>query len=75
MKKGTFENNFNSTSAELLEKILGKANSGSIRLLNIIFSFVKKFIKPLENSTKSTMFIYWFFKFIFARVQTEQRTK
>lgn len=33
LKKNTFENNFNSTSAQVLEKILGKVNPDSIKLL------------------------------------------
>ena len=74
-KKYTIESRFNSGAASVLEHILGKANPGSVDLLNQIFYFLKKFVKPLENSTKASGFIYNLLKGLFLRVEKERTTR
>lgn len=54
---------------------LGKANPGSLKLLQTVFSFVKKFIKPLEKCHTYIKFLYWLFKCIFQRVRKEKKVR
>lgn len=74
-KKHTIESRFNSNAAMVLEHILGKSNPGSIPLMDQVFYFLKRFVKPLENSSKAIGFLYNLLKGIFFRVEREKSTR
>jgi hypothetical protein len=70
-KKDSIEPKFNTQTANIITKIIGKSNSHSVVLLKQIFQTIKNFIRPFEDSKKPLKFLYQLITGIAKRIEAE----